>query len=155
MTKPLTALALPLLMTMMLSQAVAHPTRPEKKRTESSDRTLICQTLNYFFEGANMGSLSAVESACHPEAFFTELNTQTGQIAAHSVPDLLAAIKAGNITPTQNLRLINLEVEGNVALVKIRIEEGATRTRSVRYMQLVRVGDQWRIVNETNYRNDS
>lgn len=154
MTKPLTAVALPLLMTMMLSQAIANPTNPAKANAES-DRYQICQTLTYFFEGANMGSVSAVESACHPKASFTMLNTQTGHMDAHDVDAHLKAVKMGQLSGTQNLRLIDLDIDGNAALAKVKIDEEGKKNRSIRYLQLVRVGEQWRIVNETAYRKSS
>jgi hypothetical protein len=155
LSKSLTIFALPLVMIMLLNQAMADPTHPKKSKKTASDKELIARTLTYYFEGANLRALSAVESACHPEARFTHFNPQTGHLEAQTVHDVLHTVKSGKNTQTQNLRLLSLDIEKNVAMAKIRLEETQTRDRSIHYLQLVRVGDQWRIVSETTFRKDS
>ncbi|MFK7925021.1 MAG: nuclear transport factor 2 family protein [Bacteroidia bacterium] len=154
MSKSLTAVALPLLIAvLMTTQAFASPSNPgkDKKAKVASDQEQICRTLNYYYEGSNMGAANAVEGALHPDAQITMLNTQTGKVEAINVTQLLKSVSNGQIIHTTNLRLLNLDIEGDAAMAKIRVVDTNTGNRSVRYLHLVRAGNQWRIVNETAY----
>lgn len=154
MTKSLTVVALPLLIAvMMTTQAFANPTNPgkDKKARIASDQEQICRTLNYYYEGTNMGVTNAVEGALHPDAQITMLNTQTGKVEAINVNQLLKSVSNGQAVHTTNLRLLNLDIEGDAAMAKIRVVNSNSGSRSVRYLHLVRAGNQWRIVNETAY----
>jgi len=154
MTKSVTAVALPLLIAvLMTSQAFANPTSPgkDKKTQLASDQEQICRTLTYYYEGSNMGATNAVEGALHPDAQITMLNTANGQVEAINVNQLLKSVSNGKILHTSNLKLLNLDIEGDAAMAKIRVVNTNTGKRSVRYLHLVRAGNQWRIVNETAY----
>lgn len=79
------------------------------------------------------------------------LNTANGKVEAINVNQMLEAVSSGQTMHTSNLRLLNLDIEGDAAMVKIRVVNTNTGKRSVRYLHLVRAGNQWRIVNETAY----
>ncbi|MEL7339748.1 MAG: nuclear transport factor 2 family protein [Bacteroidota bacterium] len=155
MSRTLTAITLPLLFAAMLSvqAGYASPNNPgkEKKKTAATEQQEICRTLTYYYEGTNMKSTNAVEGALHPDAQITHLNTKSGQVEAMNVRQLLKSVSQGQAHRTANLRLLNLDVDGDAAMVKVRVIDANTGNRSVRYLHLVHTGNQWRIVNETAY----
>ncbi|MEL6593698.1 MAG: nuclear transport factor 2 family protein [Bacteroidota bacterium] len=155
MSRTITAITLPLLLAAMISAQTAYAgpskSRKEKKTEAASQQEEICRTLTYYYEGANMGAANAVEGALHPDAQITHLHTQSGQVDAMDVHQLLKNVNHGQAQRTTNLRLLNLDVDGDAAMVKVRVFDATTGDRSVRYLHLVRTGNQWRIVNETAY----
>ncbi|MEM6343541.1 MAG: nuclear transport factor 2 family protein [Bacteroidota bacterium] len=154
MSKTVTAVTLPLLIALLMtSQAFANPTNPgkDKKSKLAYDQEEICRTLTYYYEGSNMGVVNAVEGALHPDAQITMLYTDNGKVEAINVNQMIKAVANGQAIHTSNLRLLNLDIEGDAAMAKIRVVNTNTGKRSIRYLHLVRAGNQWRIVNETAY----
>lgn len=87
-----------------------------------------------------------VEKAFHPSATMKYIDAQTGEFKDVPIADYIARVKANTSRPDRKIEIISLNIEGNAANGKIRIESGNAILYD--YMNMLKVNGEWKIVSK-------
>jgi hypothetical protein len=107
--------------------------------TSEEDSVRAC--LANYMSGEGM----RVEKAFHPSASMKYIDAQTGEFKDVPIADYIARVKAGKPSE-RKIGVESLNIEGNAAHAKIKIETGTAILYD--YMNLLKVNGEWKIVSK-------
>ena len=103
-------------------------------------------------ENYTSGDAARVEKAFHPSASMKYIDAKTGEFKDVPIADYIARVKANTAKPDRKIEIVSLNVEGTAAQAKIKIETGTAVLYD--YMNLLKVGGEWKIVSKIFNRQD-
>ncbi len=92
------------------------------------------------------GDGERVEKAFHPSATMKYIDAQTGEFKDVPIADYIARVKANSTRSERKIEIISLNVEGNAANGKIKIETGTAILYD--YMNMLKINGEWKIVSK-------
>lgn len=98
------------------------------------------------------GEGDRVEKAFHTSATMKYIDVKTGEFKDVPIADYIARVKANTTKSERKIEIVALNVEGNAANGKIRIETPTVIMYD--YMNMLKVGGEWKIVSKIFSRQD-
>lgn len=102
------------------------------------------------------GDAARVEKAFHPTATTKYVDYKTGEFKDVPIADYIARVKANSSNnsnrPSRKIEIASMNVEGTAAQAKIKIE--TDQVVMYDYMNLLKVGGEWKIVSKIFNRQD-
>lgn len=99
---------------------------------------------------------SRVELAFHPSATMKYIDYKTGEFKDVPIADYITRVKnassAGTPPPSRKIEIVSINVEGNAAQAKLRIE--TDKNILFDYMNLLKINGEWKIVSKIFSRQD-
>ena len=92
------------------------------------------------------GDGARVEKAFHPSASMKYLDAQTGEFKDVPIADYIARVKANTNKTERKIEIVSLNIEGNAANGKIRIE--TDKVVMYDYMNMLKINGEWKIVSK-------
>ena len=92
------------------------------------------------------GDGDRVEKAFHASATMKYLDAQTGEFKDIPIADYIARVKANTTKSDRKIEIVSLNVEGNAANGKIKIETANAILYD--YMNMLKVNGEWKIVSK-------
>jgi hypothetical protein len=117
--------------------ASAHFSLAQGNSEEDSVRACLANYMS--------GDGPRVEKAFHPSAYMKYIDVQTGEFKDVPIADYIARVKTGKPSE-RKIGIESLNIEGNAAQAKIRIETGTVILND--YMNLLKVNGEWKIVSK-------
>lgn len=98
------------------------------------------------------GEADRVEKAFHTSATMKYIDVKTGEFKDVPIADYIARVKANTTKSERTIQIVSLNVEGNAANGKIKIETPTVIMYD--YMNMLKVGGEWKIVSKIFSRQD-
>lgn len=98
------------------------------------------------------GDGARVEKAFHPSATMKYIDAKTREFKDVPIADYIARVKAAPTKQDRKIEIVSLNTEGTAAQAKIKIETGNAVLYD--YMNLLKIGDEWKIVSKIFSRQD-
>ena len=92
------------------------------------------------------GDGNRMEKAFHPSATMKYIDAKTNEFKDVPIADFIARVKANTNKPERKIEIMALNVEGNAANGKIRIESGDVILYD--YMNMLKIDGEWKIVSK-------
>jgi Putative lumazine-binding len=92
------------------------------------------------------GEGDRVEKAFHPSATMKYIDAQSGEFKDVPIADYIARVKANTTKIDRKIEIVSLNVEGNAAQAKIKIE--MEKVILYDYMNLLKINGEWKIVSK-------
>ena len=92
------------------------------------------------------GEGDKVEKAFHPSATMKYIDAQSGEFKEVPIADYIARVKSNTAKLDRKIEIVALNIEGNAANGKIKIE--TDRTILYDYMNMLKVDGEWKIVSK-------
>ena len=92
------------------------------------------------------GDATRVEKAFHPSASMKYLDAQSGEFKDVPIADYIARVKANTNKMERKIEIVSLNVEGNAANGKIKIE--TDKVIMYDYMNMLKINGEWKIVSK-------
>ncbi len=92
------------------------------------------------------GTGDRIEKAFHPSAFMKYVDINTGELKDVPIADYIARAKAGSGPGKRTIGIQYLNIEGNAANAKIKIETETTVLYD--YMNMLKINGEWKIVSK-------
>jgi hypothetical protein len=87
-----------------------------------------------------------VEKAFHPSATMKYIDVQSGEFKDVPIADYIARVKANTTKTERKIEIASLNIEGNAAQAKIKIETAQAILND--YMNLLKINGEWKIVSK-------
>jgi hypothetical protein len=113
---------------------------------QNKEEAGVRQALNYYLQGHATGNGENHKKAFHPEAKLFWI--RDGQFAQRTSADYIAGA-SGKPADDEALRkrsIESIDITGNTAVAKIVLDYPNARITD--YMSLLKIGDEWKIVNK-------
>lgn len=98
------------------------------------------------------GEADRVEKAFHTSATMKYIDVKTSEFKDVPIADYIARVKANTTKSERKIEIVALNVEGNAANGKIRIETPTVVMYD--YMNMLKVNGEWKIVSKIFSRQD-
>jgi len=92
------------------------------------------------------GDGDRVEKAFHPSATMKYIDGQTGELKDVPIADYIARTKANTSKQDRKIEIVSLNMEGNAANGKIKIE--TDKVILYDYMNMLKINGEWKIVSK-------
>ena len=92
------------------------------------------------------GEGERVEKAFHSSASMKYIDAATGEYKDVPIADYIARVKANTSKPDRKIEIVELNVEGNAANGKIKIE--TEKAILYDYMNMLKINGEWKIVSK-------
>jgi len=92
------------------------------------------------------GEGDRVEKAFHPSASMKYIDAQSGEFKDVPIADYIARVKSNTIKSDRKIEIVDLNIEGNAANGKIRIE--TEKFILFDYMNMLKINGEWKIVSK-------
>ena len=92
------------------------------------------------------GDGNRMEKAFHPSASMKYIDAKTNEFKDVPIADFIARVKANTNKPERKIEIVALNIEGNAANGKIRIESGDVILYD--YMNMLKIDGEWKIVSK-------
>ena len=92
------------------------------------------------------GDGDRMEKAFHSSASMKYLDSQTGEFKDVPIADFIARVKANTSKSERKIEIMSLNIEGNAASGKIRIE--TEKAILFDYMNMLKINGEWKIVSK-------
>lgn len=92
------------------------------------------------------GDAARIEKAFHSSATMKYIDAQTGQFMDVPIADYIARVKTNTTKPNRKIEIVELNVEGNAANGKIKIE--TEKVILYDYMNMLKINGEWKIVSK-------
>jgi len=92
------------------------------------------------------GEGDRVEKAFHSSATMKYIDVQTKEFKDVPIADYIARVKANTNKMERKIEIVSLNIEGDAAQAKIRIE--TPQAILYDYMNLLKIGNEWKIVSK-------
>ena len=92
------------------------------------------------------GDGDRVEKAFHSSATMKYIDYQSGEFKDVPIADYIARVKANPMTTGRKVEIVSMNVEGNAAHAKIKIE--TQQAILYDYMNLLKINGEWKIVSK-------
>ena len=104
------------------------------------------QAVRACLENYMSGDGARVEKAFHPTATMKYIDVQTKEFKDVPIAEYIARVKSNTSKMDRKIEITSINIEGNAAQAKIRIE--TDKAILFDYMNLLKVGDEWKIVSK-------
>jgi hypothetical protein len=114
---------------------------------QNKEEAGVRQALNYYLQGHATGDGENHKKAFHPEAKLFWI--RDGQFTQRTSAEYIAG-SSGKPAPDERERkrwIESIDISGNAAIAKVILDY--PNARFVDYMSLLKIGDEWKIVNKT------
>lgn len=98
------------------------------------------------------GEGDRVEKAFHPSATMKYIDVKSGEFKDVPIAEYIARVKSNTAKSERKIEIVSLNVEGSAAQAKIKIE--TDKVIMFDYMNLLKVGSEWKIVSKIFSRQD-
>lgn len=98
------------------------------------------------------GDADKLEQAFHTSASMKYIDNKTGQFTDVPIADFIARVRKNGAPGERKTEILSYNIDGNAAQAKLRIE--TPKVIFVDYMNLLKVGGQWKIVSKIFTRTD-
>ena len=98
------------------------------------------------------GDAERIEKAFHSSATMKYLDAKTGEFKDVPIADYIARVKANTTKTERKIEIVSLNVEGNAASGKIKIE--TDKVVMYDYMNMLKINGEWKIVSKIFSRKD-
>ena len=122
---------------------------------QNNDESGVKACLEHYMSGDG----ARVEKAFHPSATMKYIDYQSGEFKDVPIAEYIARVKTNNASntanaskPSRKIEIVSMNVEGKAAQAKIKIE--TDKVVMYDYMNLLKVGDEWKIVSKIFNRQD-
>lgn len=92
------------------------------------------------------GDGNRMEKAFHPSASMKYIDAQTGEFKDVPIADFIARAKANTNKSERKIEIVSVNIEGNAANGKIKIE--TDKVILYDYMNMLKVNGEWKIVSK-------
>jgi len=92
------------------------------------------------------GDGDKVEKAFHPSATMKYIDAQNGEFKDIPITDYISQVKANPAKQDRKIEIVTLNIEGNAASGKIKIE--TDKAILYDYMNMLKVDGEWKIVSK-------
>ncbi|MFC0772575.1 nuclear transport factor 2 family protein [Terrimonas alba] len=92
------------------------------------------------------GDGNRMEKAFHPSATMKYIDAKTNEFKDVPIADFIARVKANTNKSERKIEIVALNIEGNAANGKIRIESGDVTLYD--YMNMLKIDGEWKIVSK-------
>ena len=92
------------------------------------------------------GDGNRMEKAFHTSATMKYIDAQTGEFKDVAIADFIARAKANTTKQERKIEIVSLDIEGNAANGKIKIETGKAILYD--YMNMLKINGEWKIVSK-------
>jgi len=92
------------------------------------------------------GDGNRMEKAFHPSATMKYVDATTGEFKDVPIAEFIARVKANTNKPERKIEIIALDIEGNAANGKIKID--APNAVLYDYMNMLKINGEWKIVSK-------
>ena len=92
------------------------------------------------------GEGDRVENAFHPSATMKYIDATTNEYKDVPIADFIARVKANTSKQERKIEIVSLNVEGNAANGKIKIE--TEKAIMYDYMNMLKINGEWKIVSK-------
>ena len=92
------------------------------------------------------GDAERVEKAFHSSASMKYLDAKTGEFKDVPIADYIARVKANTTKSERKIEIVSLNIEGNAANGKIKIE--TDKVILYDYMNMLKINGEWKIVSK-------
>jgi hypothetical protein len=92
------------------------------------------------------GDGNRMENAFHPSATMKYIDFQSGEFKDVPIADFIARVKSNTNKTERKTEIVSMNIEGNAAQAKIRIETDKVIMND--YMNLLKVNGEWKIVSK-------
>ena len=99
-----------------------------------------------WLENYMRGDGDRIEKAFHSSASMKYLDSQTGEFKDVPIADFIARVKANTSKSERKIEIMSLNIEGNAASGKIRIE--TEKAILFDYMNMLKINGEWKIVSK-------
>jgi protease I len=104
------------------------------------------QAVRACLENYMSGDGNRVEKAFHPSATMKYIDVQSKEFRDVPIADYIARVKANTNKMDRKIEIVSLNIEGDAAQAKIRIE--TPQAILFDYMNLLKVSGEWKIVSK-------
>jgi hypothetical protein len=114
--------------------------------------TMLAQTsteeaaVRVCLENYMSGDGNRLEKAFHPSATMKYIDVQSGEFKDVPIAEFIARVKSNSTKTDRKIEIISLNIEGNAAQAKIRIETAQVIMND--YMNLLKINGEWKIVSK-------
>ena len=108
----------------------------------SADETAVRACLQDYMSGDG----NRMEKAFHPSASMKYIDAQTGEFKDVPIADFIARAKANTNKQERKIGIVSVNIEGNAANGKIKIE--TDKVILYDYMNMLKVNGEWKIVSK-------
>lgn len=98
------------------------------------------------------GDGARVEKAFHPSAAMKYVDYKSGEFKDVPIADYISRVKSNTSKIERKIDIVSLNVEGSAAQAKIKIE--TDKAIMFDYMNLLKIGNEWKIVSKVFSRQD-
>lgn len=92
------------------------------------------------------GEADRVDKAFHPSASMKYIDILTGEFKDVPIADFLARVRANTTKSERKIEVVALNIEGNAANGKIKIE--TDKVIMYDYMNMLKINGEWKIVSK-------
>lgn len=92
------------------------------------------------------GDGNRMEKAFHPSATMKYIDAQSGEFKDVPIAEFIARVKANTNKIERKIEIVSVNIEGNAASGKIRIETGTVIMYD--YMNMLKIDGEWKIVSK-------
>jgi len=92
------------------------------------------------------GDGNRMEKAFHPSATMKYIDVQSGEFKDVPIADFIARVKANTTKQDRKIEIVALNIEGNAANGKIKIE--TDKVIMYDYMNMLKINSEWKIVSK-------
>jgi hypothetical protein len=113
---------------------------------KDEEAELIRHAVQFYIDGHATGKRQVMEQAFHPSARLQSINN--GEVAIRSIEQYLSGLRGQPASDeTERKRKITfIDYHGTAAIARVELDYPSATF--VDYMQLLKVGDEWKIVNK-------
>jgi len=104
------------------------------------------QAVRACLENYMSGQGDKVEKAFHPSATMKYIDAQNGEFKDVPIADYISRVKANTAKQDRKIEIVALNIEGNAANGKIKIE--TDKAILYDYMNMLKVDGEWKIVSK-------
>ena len=104
------------------------------------------QAVRTCLENYMSGDGDKVEKAFHPSATMKYIDAQNGEFKDIPITDYISQVKANPAKQDRKIEIVTLNIEGNAASGKIKIE--TDKAILYDYMNMLKVDGEWKIVSK-------
>jgi Putative lumazine-binding len=119
---------------------------------KAQDKTADEAAAKICLENYMSGDGLRVEKAFHPSATMKYIDQQSGEFKDVPIADYIARVKAVTTKTERKIEIVSLNVEGNAAQAKIKIE--TDKLLLYDFMNLLKINGEWKIVSKIFSRQD-
>jgi|GEM_PF-343730 len=92
------------------------------------------------------GDGNRLEKAFHSSATMKYIDVQSGEFKDVPIAEFIARVKSNTTKTDRKIEIVSLNIEGNAAQAKIRIETAQVIMND--YMNLLKINGEWKIVSK-------